>query len=805
MVSEREAADPLAQAADPFALSRGIFEHSPVPYAVFARDGTFVLANPAYRTMFGRYPPNEYNVLEDEIAARSGLTSLVRRAFDGETVTTPTVWYDPSELEHVQVNDAKRVAMSCTFFPLRNARGQVREVAIAYKEVTNELLALERAEAGESEAKKLSREAEAHAALHSAIVQHMGDGLLVADADSVLRIINPAAERQHGVRVEDVPAPEWSRTFGLHTLDRKPLPLEQTPLYRAGQGERVEDARWLVHRADGAWRVLAGTATPLLRADGTRAGAVLISRDETERLELEEQLRAALHELRRERETLLRTESEFRAMFELAGVGMAQADPHTGRFLRVNQRLCELTGYGAAELLEMSLFDLTDASQRAADRALFQQMIRNEEPIYRSEARCLRKQGELLWLQVTATVTRDAEGRPERAMAVLVDVSERKRVEEQTMAISDNATVGLFMLDQHQHCVFMNPAAEQITGFRADEVQGNPLHFFVHHTRPDGTPYPIEECPIDRAFPERRQVQGEDVFVHKDGRFYPVAFTASPLRNAVGVPRGTVIELRDTSEEKRAQAERDRLLSELEQAVRVRDEFLSIAGHEIRSPLTALLLNLQALTLGSSDDELANSPKLKPRLSRAVDNAERLQRLIEELLDVSRIVSSQLRLEPEELDLFALVQQVVERLSEHAAKLGGRLRMRGGATMRGHWDRFRLEQVVSNLLTNALKYGAGHPVDITLTEEHGVALLSVADQGIGIAAEDHSRIFERFERAVSSRHYGGLGLGLWIARQVVEASGGTITVESAPGRGSRFLVRLPLRHASTAAAAAALD
>jgi PAS domain S-box-containing protein len=124
----------------------------------------------------------------------------------------------------------------------------------------------------------------------------------------------------------------------------------------------------------------------------------------------------------------------------------------------------------------------------------------------------------------------------------------------QLEAVCTNATVALFVMDARQHCTYMNPAAEQLTGYKLEEVRDRPLHYFIHHTRPDGTPYPLEDCPIDRALPENNQEQGEDVFVHKDGTFYPVAFTASPLREG-GRPVGTVIEVRDTTEEKRAREE----------------------------------------------------------------------------------------------------------------------------------------------------------------------------------------------------------------------------------------------------------
>lgn len=140
--------------------------------------------------------------------------------------------------------------------------------------------------------------------------------------------------------------------------------------------------------------------------------------------------------------------------------------------------------------------------------------------------------------------------------------------ERRLNAVLDNASVAIILMDELQHCAYMNAAAERLTGYRFEETLGRPLHDVVHHTRPDGSPFPLEECPIDRAFPENSQEQGEEVFVHKDGRFYPVAFTASPIRDDDARTIGTIIEVRDITEQKRTEQARELLMREVDHRAR---------------------------------------------------------------------------------------------------------------------------------------------------------------------------------------------------------------------------------------------
>lgn len=233
-----------------------------------------------------------------------------------------------------------------------------------------------------------------------------------------------------------------------------------------------------------------------------------------------------------------------------------------------------------------------------------------------------------------------------------------------------------------------------------------------------------------------------------------------------------------------------------QEAIRSRDEFISICSHELKTPVTSMKLQFQTAQRQVEQDDPAvfGKDRVKARIAVVLRQVERMSKLIDDMLDVSRIATGKLALDFERVDLGAVVQEVVDRFAEQFAVMNVPLSYDRpavqDAAVRG--DRLRLEQVVTNLLTNALKYGGGHPVSVTLRVHEGSAEVAVHDRGIGIAPEDVGRIFRRFERIASTSNVGGLGLGLYITREIVEAHGGEIQVESSPGTGTTFVVRLPL-------------
>ena len=278
----------------------------------------------------------------------------------------------------------------------------------------------------------------------------------------------------------------------------------------------------------------------------------------------------------------------------------------------------------------------------------------------------------------------------------------------------------------------------------------------------------------------------EKRYVRRDGRTTWVKLTVALVRGRAGRPLYFVsaaepIDARRTAEE------------ELRDAVRARDEFLQIASHELRTPLTSLGLQLETLkrAAAAGGDEVTPG-RITAKADGALRQQARLTRLVDELLDVSRLDGGELSIAVREADLAETVRAVAGRQAVAASRAGTCVRLALPDALPARFDPEEVERAVGHVLANALKYGAGRPVDVELTRRGEAALVVVRDHGIGIDPAVRERIFDRFERAVSVRHYGGLGLGLFVARRVVEAHGGKIAVDGASGEGATFRIELPL-------------
>lgn len=393
---------------------------------------------------------------------------------------------------------------------------------------------------------------------------------------------------------------------------------------------------------------------------------------------------------------------------------------------------------------------------------------------------------------------RDDNGEIAGGVGVLRDTSGRRRAEHRVLEsesrfriMADAAPVLLWMAGPDASCTFFNQTWLDFTGRTIEDEQGIGWAEGIHHED-------FQRC-VDTymaAFAERRTFEMEYRLRRADGQYRWLLDRGTPRWEQDGRFAGYIGSCVDITDRKD-------LESRLLRAVSLRDEFLSVASHELRTPLAALRLQLDSVarSLDLRAEEHLRSGRLASSTGEARSQMARLTSLVERLLDISRFSEGRLLLDHEALDLVNIVQGALSALRAPAQLAGCELGLSAPPTLPGEWDRVTIEQLVTNLIGNAIKFGAKRPVDVAIEESDDGewVVLSVTDRGIGISTQDQRRIFERFERAVSTRHFGGLGLGLWVAKQIVEAHHGSISVVSSPQQGATFTVTLPIRSARSLA------
>lgn len=330
---------------------------------------------------------------------------------------------------------------------------------------------------------------------------------------------------------------------------------------------------------------------------------------------------------------------------------------------------------------------------------------------------------------------------------------------------------GAISLSNDGIILYCNSAFAHMVGVQLDQIMGRDVCEFVPSEDREPLRRLIRQGSLD-------PIRAEMALLAASGTTLPTQFSLNPVNLEEGRSIGAVVT--DLSERKRNE--------QAEAAVRMRDEFLAIASHELRTPLSTLVLRLGLLERHAAKGDIE---QVQPSVRRAQDQAERIGRLVDRLLDVSQLASGRLKLDLAPCDLGEIIKDVTERLSEQASNADSEIRMTIGNGIIALADKFRLDEALSNIVSNAIKYGAGRPIDIQLETRDAKAVLVVQDRGIGIPAEDLSRIFGRFERTSVSRNYGGLGLGLYIASQIVDQHKGSIKAENRTGGGTRFVIELP--------------
>jgi len=360
----------------------------------------------------------------------------------------------------------------------------------------------------------------------------------------------------------------------------------------------------------------------------------------------------------------------------------------------------------------------------------------------------------------------------------------------------------IFMLDQKGFVTSWNEGAKRFKGYLADEIIGG--HFSKFYPIDDiarGKPeYELKEASIMGRF------EDEGWRLRKDGSRFWANVVITAIRNRRGELLGFSKVTRDLTERRMAEEALRRSHEDLEikvrertvelaHAVRSRDEFLSLASHELKTPLTSLLLQAQLREryLQRPEAPLYTRQKFLEMFATDKRQVLRLNRLIDDMLNVSQITSRKIEIRPERIDLVVLAKEIIDRFSIQFSTAQCEVRFETFESAIGFFDRSRLEQVFVNLFSNAIKYGQKKPVHIKVGVQSDMAYISVRDHGIGIPQEDIDKIFQQFERAANANFASGLGLGLYIVKNIVEGHGGIIRVESAVNEGAKFTVQLPLK------------
>jgi PAS domain S-box-containing protein len=613
---------------------------------------------------------------------------------------------------------------------------------------------------------------------------------------------------------------QWLET--LHPEDRAP-----TRAFWLGSvaGRHAYDVEYRVRRRDGEYRWFKTRGVPIRDSGGHIVKWFGTCTDITD--------------LRQTEEALRESEERFRGTFENAAVGIANVDP-TGRFVRVNEKYCAIVGYTRDELIQKTVQDVTHPDDLEASLPPLWAVLRGESPDFAIEKRYLRKDGSVVWVELFASLQRDPAGKPAYSISVIQDISDRKRLDaelrEAQEAEAERARlaelgrdVGIALSQGNTLCELLQPCAEAMVRYldaalarvwclppdgAVLELQasaGMYTHLDGAHAR-----IPLGRFKIGRIAQERQPVLTNEAqtdpcisdpdWARREGLVafvgYPLmvndrllgvlgVFSRNPLSGAVLQALESVAGVIALGIERKQQdAELRQARDVAEAANRAKDEFLANVSHEIRTPMGAIL-GMTELTL---DTELTDDQR--QYLTTVKVAADNLLGIINDLLDFAKIEAGKMELDPADFSLRAVVAGTLRALAVRAHNKGIELihQVRPDVPDALVGDAGRLRQVLLNLIGNAIKFTGTGEVEVSaeIAEDPAPEMVglrfAVRDTGIGIPKDQQQRIFRAFEQEDTSttRRYGGTGLGLTIAARLAALMGGTITVDSAPGRGSTF-------------------
>ncbi|MEO5339049.1 MAG: PAS domain S-box protein [Magnetococcus sp. MYC-9] len=471
-----------------------------------------------------------------------------------------------------------------------------------------------------------------------------------------------------------------------------------------------------------------------------------------------------------------------------------------GHFRRLNPVWERVLGYSMEELKARRYYEFIHPEDIGSTERVVVLQKEQQQPVFNFVNRYRRKDGHYIWLEWRSVPV------GKMMFAAARDITERiqaeadlRESEQRLQEITATLAEGLYVMDVQGRVTFVNPATTALLGWRAEELLGNNGHALFHHSHEDGSPYPLADCPMYAVLQQARVVTMEEEWLWRsDGSGFPVSMIGSPILRS-GEVRGVVVSFRDITERKRVEAALRQAKEQAEAATRAKGEFLAAMSHEIRTPMNVVLGISDVLLETELDAEQQRLVQTMHRSGKA------LLGVINDVLDFSRIEAGRFVISLQPFSPRHVLEETARLMRVAAEEKGLVLSIEVAPAIPEMilGDDGRVRQVLINLVGNAIKFTHKGEIVAALTlspQESGSLLFRVADTGIGIAREHVQHIFDLFTQADTgvSRRYGGTGLGLTIAKRLVELMGGQIGVESRLGEGSRFFFTLPFCPAGSA-------
>jgi PAS domain S-box-containing protein len=478
---------------------------------------------------------------------------------------------------------------------------------------------------------------------------------------------------------------------------------------------------------------------------------------------------------------LKESEKRFRRIFEQSAIGMVFAS-FENRITDVNQAYCQMLGYTREELLNLSFVDITHPDDASMTNPLLNPTPGGQTK-FRFEKRYIGKNKKIIWASLTSLIVQDSKGQPLHIITMAEDITARRETEialkesqEQMRLILDSAGEGIYGIDPEGHCTFCNPAALEMLGYRhLSDVLGKNMHYLAHSQKPDGSPYPLKDCPIFKSFGEGKGCHVMDeVFVRADGTFFPVEYRSYPMKRS-GTVVGAVVSFTDITERK--------------QVDDMKRDLISVVSHQLKTPVAEINGYVENLLEGLAGALL---PKQREYLADMREIGMENYRLISDLLSLSKIERGIISVDLQPVQLSQLVDLSIRDYTSMIQRKGLDLILENTPKeITVLADRDKTVETLRNIINNALKCTDKGGITIQTGAQNGFGWIKVGDTGIGMTETVLKRLFKKDRILGAEASRAGAGLGLYIAKSFMELQKGDISVESEVGKGSSFCLKIP--------------